>query len=367
MVMNMKIPDSALVVLAALLIVGAQIETGRADDSACTITAGMFMPLSGAAATMGDDFRKAATLSGDMLPPEVRSRVHLVFEDTQMNPATAVSAYRALATRVKLNAVVVAFAESSNALAPIVNKAEVPFIGCAPTREFFKDRSFAFRHWTDAEHMSPPVVDELLKEGKRVVGLAFSEHPAMTDFAHYFKKYAESRGITFSSVESFLPSETDFKGISARISSKKPDAVVFFLLPPQPSQFAKQYRVIDSRTPFFSFVNTESENEVEAAQGALDGVVYAAPRFIPSFVQDFSARYGGSYPENCSGSFYDIVQILGQAALHGKCAPADLRDFLAGLKSFSGVAGTYGVTDDRDFQLSVELRTVKNGKFTQRK
>jgi branched-chain amino acid transport system substrate-binding protein len=345
------------------LVASAQVSAARADSGQCTITAGLFMPLSGAAATVGDDFRKAAILSHEKLPPEVRDRVKLVFEDTQMNATVAVGAYRALSTRQKLNAVVVAFAESSNALAPIVNKAGIPFIGCAPTHTFFKDRPFAFRHWTDAEHMSPPIVDELLRQERRVVGLVHSEHPAMSEFADYFKRYAESRGITFANVESILPSDTDFRGIAARTSSKKPDAVVYFLLPPQPSQFAKQYRVIDSQTPMFAFVNTESENEVEAAQGALEGVIYAAPRFIPSFVEDFSARYAGSYPEIYSGSFYDIIQMFGQAAQHGKCSPLELRDFLAGLKSFSGVAGEYGVTDGRDFQLQVELRTVKGGKF----
>jgi len=356
-----KNSKSSLAVIAAVFSLCAQV---IAEDRGCSITAAMFMPLSGPAATVGDDFRKAALLSHEKLPPQVRDRIKLVFEDTQLNATVAVSAHRSLAARDKLDAVVVAFGESANALAPIVNKSGIPFIGCAPTRDFFKDRPFAFRHWTDAEHMSPLLVDDLLRQGKKEIGLVFSEHPAMAEFAEYFKRYAESRGIRFLREESVLPSDTDFRGVSARISSKKPDAVVYFLLPPQPSQFAKQYRVVDSLTPFFSFVNTESENEVAAAQGALEGIIYAAPRFIPSFIEDFSARYGGNYPEICSGPFYDIVQMLGQAALNGKCSPVELRDFLAGLKSFNGVAGNYGVTDDRDFQLNVELRTVRKGKFT---
>jgi DNA-binding LacI/PurR family transcriptional regulator len=70
-------------------------------------------------------------------------------------------------------------------------------IACAPTREFFKDRPFIFRLWTDAEQMSPILVDELLKQGRKEIGLVFSEHPAMSDFAEYFRKYAESHGIKF--------------------------------------------------------------------------------------------------------------------------------------------------------------------------
>lgn len=335
----------------------------QAAPTDCTITAGLFMPLSGPAATVGDDFRRAALMSHEKLPEEARKRVRLLFEDTQLNASVAVSAHRSLALREHIDALVVSFAESVQALAPIADRSKTPLIGCAPTRNFLRGRPFTFRHWTDPESMSPLLVDELLRQGKRELGLVYSEHPAMTDFAAYFQKYASSRGVQFTMVSSVLPSDTDFRGIATQIAAKKPHGVVYFLLPPQPSQFAKQYRALDSATQLYSFINTESEGEVLAARGALEGVIYVGPTFTERFIKEFKERHQGSYPEICSGNFYDIVQMLGQAALAGKCSGEGLREFISGLKSFEGVAGSYGITPEREFTLTVELRTVRGGTF----
>jgi hypothetical protein len=62
--------------------------------------------------------------------------------------------------------------------------------------------------------------------------------------------------------------------------------------------------------------------------------------------------------------FFDIVQMIGQAASAGKCSGDGLRNFIASLQKFRGFAGEYGVSPEREFKLNVELRTVKNGTFT---
>ncbi|MFN4895142.1 MAG: ABC transporter substrate-binding protein [Pseudomonadota bacterium] len=349
--------------LALTLILGLVAANAHSQQPPCSITAGLFMPLSGPAATIGDDFRRAALMSHDKLPEAIRQRVKLVFEDTQLNATVAVSAHRALAIRARPDVLVVSFAESVQALAPIAQRSKTPLIGCGPTRDFLTDRPFTFRHWTDPESMSPLLVDELLRQEKREIALVFSEHPAMADFAQYFQKYGQSRGIKFVMASSLLPGDTDFRSIVTQITSKKPQAVVYFFLPPQPSQFAKQFRSLDPNTPLFSFINTESEGEVAAANGALEGVVYVGPKFSDNFIQEFKERHQGGYPEICSGNFYDIVQMLGQAAAAGSCSGESLRAFIQGLKSFNGVAGSYGISDTREFKLNLELRTVRDGTF----
>ncbi|MFN4894242.1 MAG: hypothetical protein ACK5GN_11880 [Pseudomonadota bacterium] len=92
-------------------------------------------------------------------------------------------------------------------------------------------------------------------------------------------------------------------------------------------------------------------------------MVYVGPHFTESFVRDFSEQYGGNYPEICSGNFYDMVQMLGQAVLQNRCNGDSLRGFVAGLTSFTGAGGTYGISPQREFRMPVELRTVSNGTF----
>lgn len=54
----------------------------------------------------------------------------------------------------------------------------------------------------------------------------------------------------------------------------------------------------------------------------------------------------------------------GGALRVGACSGDKLRDFLANLRSFRGVAGDYGVSAEREFKLNLELRTVRDGTFT---
>jgi branched-chain amino acid transport system substrate-binding protein len=349
--------------LVFMATVGALLCTAQAQSPSCTMNAALFMPLSGPAATVGEDFRRAAVMSYEKLPSSTREHLKLIFEDTQLNATVAINAFRSLTLRERIDALVVSFAESTNALAPIADRAKLPFIGCSPNRQYLNDRPFTFRHWTDPESMSPLLLNEILRQGKRKLGLVFSEHPAMSEFAQYFQSYAKSRGVEFMMVSSVLPHDTDFRGIATQISAKSPDGVVYFLLPPQPSQFVKQYRALDKTTQLFSFVNTESEGEVAAAAGAMEGVIYVGPKFSDAFIQEFKDRHQGGFPEICSGNFYDIVQMLGAAVRSGACSGDTLRAYLASLGSFEGVAGSYGVSASREFTLNLELRTVRNGTF----
>jgi ABC-type branched-subunit amino acid transport system substrate-binding protein len=335
-----------------------------AEPSVCSMNAALFMPLSGGAATVGDDFRRAALMSYEKLSPEIQQRLKLIFEDTQLNAAVALSAYRSVTQRERVDVAVVSFAESVNAIAPIAEREKVPFIGCAPTRQFLRDRPFTFRHWTDPESMAPLLLSEIQRQGRGDLALVYLDHPAMTEYGIYFERYARERGVQFSMVSSVLPSDADFRALATKIVVKKPSGVVYFLLPPQTSQFTKQYRSIDKSTPMFSFINTESEGEVRAAAGAMEGVVYVGPKFSDEFIQEFKRRHQGGFPEICSGNFYDIVQMLAEALRVGACSGDKLREFLANLRSFRGVAGEYGVSAEREFKLNLELRTVRDGTFT---
>lgn len=86
---------------------------------------------------------------------------------------------------------------------------------------------------------------------------------------------------------------------------------------------------------------------------------------MPSWRGVLSVSYSnkGDYPEGLSGSFYDLVLLLGKAVSNNTCSGENLRDYLAGVKSFTGIAGTYGVNTNREFEIPVELRTIQNVKI----
>jgi hypothetical protein len=91
--------------------------------------------------------------------------------------------------------------------------------------------------------------------------------------------------------------------------------------------------------------------------------VYASPNFSKEFITEYASKYDGDYPEGLSGSFYDVVTILGKAVEQNICSGDGLRDYINGVTRFSGIAGTYGINQGREFEIPVKLKVIKNGKI----
>jgi ABC-type branched-subunit amino acid transport system substrate-binding protein len=320
----------------------------------------LLMPISGPAASIGTDCMNSAKLAYEDLPEEIRRRMTLRFDDTQMKPAVAVNAFRAQMAKKRPDAVVVGLSESTNAVGPITGREKTVMFGIGPSRAFLENNPFAFRHWVDPEGMSPMLVSEILRQGIKKIAVLHSEHPAQAVFAAYFIPYANAHGLKVVSEASFNPEEVEFRGVISQILSKDPEAIVYFALPPQPSALTRQIRNVNRSLPLFAFINTESLTEIKNAQGAMNGVVYTGPAFSEEYIKRYAARFAGDYPEGVAGSFYDVTKILGKAVEANVCSGEELKGFLSGLKSFSGIAGSYGVNQSREFELPVELRTIRD-------
>jgi len=347
--------------LAALIAAAVFVCLPVQADELCHLRLGVLLPLTGPASTMGDHFRQSMELAQSELLPEIKERLILKFEDTAMNPAKAVSSIKSLIEQDQIDLAVVTFAESVSAVMPIVERRRITTFTLTPIKSSVSGKKYSFRHWLGSESMAPVLVKEILKKGIRKVGIVFSEHPAMSDFATQFKKVAMASGVEILIESSVLPFDTDFRTTAALIASKKPQAIVYFLLPPQISIFAKQ--VSQFKLPLYSFINTESLSEIQAANGSLEGVTYAGTKLDPEFVSKFKRKFNGDYPESYSGNLYDIVKIIGAALKANRCNSEEVHDFLETLTSFSGALGTYGVDREHEFNFPVVLKTISNGDF----
>lgn len=333
------------------------------QQAPCKIDALLLAPLSGPAASIGTDCVNVAQLALESLSPDIRDRISLRVDDTQMKPAVAVNAFKSQISRGKPDVTLVAFSESTNAVSPIAAREGVVMIGIGPSRKFLDGNELAFRHWVDPEGMSPVLVKELKAKGYARVGVIYSEHPAQAEFARYFVPFARKEGLEVVVEASILPDELELRSVVSQVLSKKPDTIVYFVLPPQPSVLTKAIRSVNKKIPLHAFIYTESLTEIQNAAGAMEGVVYAAPAFSEDFQERYARKYQGDYAEGISGSFYDSILLLGHAAAANACTGVELQRFLSGVKSFTGIAGTYGVNETREFPIPVQLKTIQNGKI----
>ena len=329
----------------------------------CTMKIVSFAPLTGPAASVGTDCINVARLALDKLPAEVKGRMSMQFEDTQMKPAVAVNAFKSQFAKSRPDALIVGFSESTNAISPLAARERLVMFGIGPSRKFLDKNLFAFRHWVDPETMSPILLKEIKRKGLKRIGVIFSEHPAQAAFAEYFVPYVKKEGLEIVAQASILPEDSELRGVVSQVLGKKPDALVYFVLPPQPSILTKAVRTVNPTIPMYAFINTESLTEILNSQGAMDGVVYASPNFSKEFITEYASKYDGDYPEGLSGSFYDVVTILGKAVEQNICSGDGLRDYINGVTRFSGIAGTYGINQGREFEIPVKLKVIKNGKI----
>jgi ABC-type branched-subunit amino acid transport system substrate-binding protein len=336
----------------------------QAEPSLCKVRIGAMLPLTGPASLIGERAYQAATLAREELPDELKSRIEILYEDTQMQPAAGLNAARRLISDPTMVALTGFGSETVSAISTSVEKSEIPGIFVTPDYRPIQGTRFLFRHWVDGKDMLPVLIPELRKRNINSVALVYSENPAMSGFGSLAESELPNQGFKLSYHYSVLPTETDFRTIASSIRKNKPDGVLFFFLPPQPSMFMKQFRLSNPHTPVFSFVNTENSHEVKAAAGALEGVIYPGPVFTEAFISKFENRFG-EFPEFASGNIYDIVKMYALAVQSNACTRSQFRDFIASITNFEGALGHYGITNGNDFRFPVKLKQIKNGRFVE--
>jgi ABC-type branched-subunit amino acid transport system substrate-binding protein len=281
-----------------------------------------------------------------------------------MQPVSGLNAARKFIEDSQVVALTGFGSETVSAISSSVEKSRIPGIFVTPDRRPIEGKQYLFRHWVDGKDMLPILVSELQRRGIKSVALVYSEIPAMTGFGTYAEQELPVAGFKIAYKNSILPSEMDFRTISAAIRSSKADGVIYFLLPPQPSPFMKQLRQVNPALPVFSFINTENSEEIKSANGALEGVTYPGPSFTKDFIDRFEKRFG-EFPEFAAGNVYDIIKIYGNALASGACSRDEFRAFISEVHNFSGALGTYSITDKNDFRFPVRLKVIKEGRFVE--
>ena len=333
----------------------------HADDK-CNITLGGLFPLTGPGGLIGERARQAAVLAHEELAPQTKARISLLFEDTQMRPAVGFSAARKLMADRAVVGLTGFGSETVSAIATEVEKSKIPGIFVTPDKTPLEGKQYLFRHWVDGRDMFPVLLPELQQRNLKRIALVYSELPAMIGFGKIVEDKAKESGLTLVYQNSILPEETDFRTITAAIKQAKPDAVLFFLLPPQPSFFMKQLRVSNPTVPVFSFINTENSREVQASAGTMEGIVYPGPVFTKEFIRRFEERFH-EFPEFAAGNVYDIVHMFAKGLESGACTREEMAKYISTLNTFEGALGNYGLRDKNDFRFPVQLKTIHDGRF----
>ncbi len=323
---------------------------------------GLILPLSGPQAEWGKLMQNSAKMAFEDIDAETKLKMSLIFEDDQLKPALATSAFKKLSETDK----VAGFASFSGdvvaAVAPLAEKAEIPMFAITSNKDVVKGNLYSFRHWLDSAEQIRTLIPFMTEHEIHTVAIAVVAHESMQDYVAKFAVAAAQANINLVLKEEFSPSEADFKKFVSKTSEEPVDAILIALLPPQVSAFTKRLRDNGNDSPLFGFASIEIVSEVKAAVGAMDGLIYTAPKLSKDFVKRYQERYG-EYPEISAPNVYDIVRIFGDAVKSGAKDSRSVANYIRRLKDYHGVMGSYSITGENDFSISSELKKIERGSF----
>ena len=177
-------------------------------------------------------------------------------------------------------------------------------------------------------------------------------------------------GVEILTRETFQTGDTDLSAQLTRIKELNPDAIFISALPTDMPEIMIQGRQlgIPYSVPFI--VPQVTEDEVQAAGAAAEGLVTSASWVITdptpenqAFVQNYRVAYGID-PNIWAAQSYATLYILAEAIANAQSTDSTaIRDAMANITDFDTVLGKFSFDAVGDAVYDLMILTVENGKF----
>ncbi len=309
------------------------------------IKVGFLTQMTGGGAAVGKDMSNGFMMSLEEISKQIAGRkVEVILEDTQGNPAQALTRLRKLVESDKVHAIAGIFlANEGYALAPKVDEYRIPTVWAVVSADDLTQRKptkWAVRTgWTSSQPNHPFGEYAAKTLGyKRVVTIAMDYAFGWEQVGGFQKTFEEAGGQIIQKLWPPLGT-TDFGPFLAQIK-RDADAVFAVMVSASSLRFPKQYQdaglkarlpLIGGGTSFDEFVLPALGDE---AIGAISPLIYSAAIDTPvnqRFVKEFRKKYG-KVPGYYAEASYTAARWIAEAAKAVGGNVEDKEKFLAALK-----------------------------------
>ncbi len=323
-------------------------------------------PLSGGQAALGTGMKNAAELAVEQLNAQLGAlgiKFELVPFDDQARPEVGSANAKNIVSDQDILCVV-GHLNSGVALAalPDYKNASLAMVSPANTNPQITEGGYevAFRV-VGRDDVQGAVAEKFAREELKVksVYIVHDTTAYGQGVAEFFRRNAEANGLQVLGFEG-TEERSDFSAILTPILAANPDLIFFGGIYDQAGPFFRQARDRGITAQFMGPDGLESEELVELAGNAVDGMHYttvAAPvsQFpkAAKYAQDYQAAYGDSAPA-FSAQAYDATNICAAGILSaaiaagGKPTRAQVVQAIRGLPPFPGITGTYDFNEKGD-------------------
>jgi branched-chain amino acid transport system substrate-binding protein len=331
--------------ISGLLLVALSAGAGPAWAQKGPIKIGFLTQMTGGGAAVGKDMSNGFMMSLEEIGSQIAGRkVQAIIEDTQGDPAQALTRLRKLVESDQVHAVAGIFlANEGYALAPKVDEYGIPTVWAVVSADDLTQRKptkWAVRTgWTSSQPNHPFGEYAAKTLGyKKVVTIAMDYAFGWEQVGGFQRTFEENGGQI---VQKLWPplGTTDFGPFLAQIK-RDADAVFAVMVAASALRFPKQYQdaglkarlpLIGGGTSFDEFVLPSLGDE---AIGAISPLIYSAAIDTPvnkRFVKEFRTKYG-KVPGYYGEASYSAGRWIAEAAKAIGGSVEDKEKFLASLK-----------------------------------
>ena len=337
---------------------------GGAAASDKPIRIGSFTATSGGSAFLGDPQEKTLKLYVDKINKAggiMGRKLELFHYDSGGDAKQAVTFVRRL---IEDNLVDVIMGGTttgeSMAVIPMIQESEIPFLSFAGGNVVVEPvRKWVFKTPGSDRMAVSKIFDDMKKRGFTKVAVISGDGGFDQSCRAEAKSLASKFGLTLAADEGYAQADTDLTPQFSRIGSSGAQAILGCGFGVGAVVAVRNYQQIGSKLPMYFTHGVGSQQFVDAARGAAEGVRITVSAMLVAdqlpandpqrdvvlkYANEYAAAYG-SRPAAFGGFAYDALHLALEAMVRAKGTDkAAVRDQLEKTKGFVGIDGIFNMT-----------------------
>lgn len=344
----------------------AMMEKGELPD---VIKIGFVGPLTGPAASYGQDIKSGLELYFSENPTIDGREVKVIYEDGKCNGQDAANAVQKLINIDKIKVLMGGICSGEAlAMAPIVEQNEVIFLSSgASSPDLSTAGDFVFRNYPSDDQVAKTMVEDVLAHHE-VVAMITEQTDYAQGYRNALNKHFEVMGKADAVVmdEAFAVDNTDFRTLLTKVADLEADALIAIPQTPVVAGFiAKQAKELGLEIQMYGGDAVPGPDFFETAKDAAEGfkVVMASEDPSRSGYDEVISKVTPQSSIIFPLFGYDAAQLMAETIAEvGYDGPA-IRDAFYAMPVFQGVASDINFDENGDNNVNASVKVAKDGEF----
>jgi branched-chain amino acid transport system substrate-binding protein len=313
-------------------------------------------------------------------------KIELIAYDDKSDQNEAVLSTKKLIEQEKVTAIIGGtISGNSLAMIPQIEKAGIPYISLAASKQIVNPNDHSPRNWTFKTAQGDDIVinkllSYLKEQGLTKVAWLNVANAYGTSGHDEFKRFAPDYGVEAVIEEEFEATVDDAKAMLTRVKKANPQAIIVWGTAQESAVVTKNIHQLGITTPIIESHGIGTKSFIDLAGEAANGVIFPVGRILVAeqlpdsdpqketllkYKKDFEKTYNYE-PTTFGGHAWDAFHLLVNAIKEGGTDKEKIRKALENTKKFVGISEVFNMEKDDHTGLTADslvMVQIKDGKF----